>query len=223
MTRPKRRSARRCRCCLAISIPSPIRSSRISTNWWRPGRSPLLNRVKDAPKRLLDEVTRFEPASLVGDQLSAHRTGSCSIAPTASARSQLFAAADAERSRARQRLIDSARPSRALERCCAPVQALFARLDAFSAGGCSRPLTDRVEQTIAADHRSLAGRQRFSTPSTASSDTVRDVLTFAQRIQSVADRVRQLFEAFVNADEQFDAMRDELLDHRCPAPDRRRW
>ena len=41
---------------------------------------------------------------------------------------------------------------------------------------------------------------------------MRDVLAFAQRIQSVADRVRQLFEAFVNADTQFDAWRDELLD-----------
>jgi hypothetical protein len=43
-------------------------------------------------------------------------------------------------------------------------------------------------------------------------DTVRDVLAFVQRIQSVANRVQQLFEAFVDADQQFDAWRDELLD-----------
>jgi hypothetical protein len=170
----------------------------------------LLNRVKDAPKRLLDEVTRFEPASLVGDQLSAPYRQLLDRADSFSA-SQLFAAADAELSRARQRLIDSARPSRALEPLRAPVQALFARLDAFSAEALLAPLTDRVEQTIAQIIEASPVDEILDAINGVF-DTVRDVLTFAQRIQSVADRVRQLFEAFVNADEQFDAWRDELLD-----------
>ena len=57
------------------------------------------NRVKDAPKRLLDEVKRFEPAALVGDQLSApyrqlldradsFRRRSCSPPPTPSWRAR---------------------------------------------------------------------------------------------------------------------------------------
>jgi hypothetical protein len=170
----------------------------------------LLNRVKDAPKQLLDGLTRFEPAALVGDQLSApyrellDRAGGFSAA-------QLFAAADAELARARQRLVQTARPSRALEPLRAPVQELFARLDAFSAEALLEPLTERVEQTIAQIIEASPVDEILDAINGVF-DTVRDVLTFAQRIQSVADRIRQLFEAFVDADAQFDAWRDELLD-----------
>ena len=170
----------------------------------------LLNRVKDAPKRLLDEVKRFEPAALVGDQLGAPYRQLLDQADGFSA-SQLFAAADAELARARQRLLDTARPSRALEPLRAPVQQLFARLDAFSAEALLAPLTDQVEQTVARIIEASPVDEILGAINGVF-DTVRDVLAFAQRIQSVADRVRQLFEAFVNADAQFDAWRDELLD-----------
>lgn len=170
----------------------------------------LLNRVKDAPKKLLDEVKRFEPASLVGDQLSAPYRQLLDRADGFDA-SKLFAAADAELSRARQRLIDTARPSRALEPLRAPVQQLFAKLDAFSAEALLKPLTDKVEQTIAQIIEASPVDEILDTINGVF-DTVRDVLTFAQRIQSVADRVRQLFEAFVTAEQQFDEWRDELLD-----------
>jgi hypothetical protein len=170
----------------------------------------LLNSVKDAPKRLLDEVKRFEPAALVGDQLSAPYRQLLDRADGFSA-SQLFAAADAELARARQRLVDTARPSRALEPLRAPVQQLFAKLDAFSAEALLAPLTGKVEEAIARVIEASPVDEILGAINGVF-DTVRDVLTFAQRIQSVADRVRQLFEAFVNADEQFDAWRDELLD-----------
>ena len=159
----------------------------------------VLNRVKDAPKQLLDEVKRFEPAALVGDQLSVRRTGSCSTSADSFSASQLFAAADAELARARQRLIDTARPSRALEPLRAPVQELFARLDAFSAEALLAPLTEKVEQTIAQIIEASPVDEILGAINGVF-DTVRDVLAFVQRIQSVADRVRQLFEAFVNAD-----------------------
>jgi methyl-accepting chemotaxis protein len=170
----------------------------------------LLNRVKDAPKRLLDEVQRFEPASLVGDQLGGPYRQLLDRADGFSA-SQLFAAADAELARARQRLLDTARPSRALEPLRAPVQELFARLDAFSAEALLAPLTDRVEQTIAQIIEASPVDEILGAINGVF-DTVRDVLTFAQRVQTVADRVRQLFEAFVTSDQQFDAWRDDLLD-----------
>jgi hypothetical protein len=169
----------------------------------------LLNRVKDAPKRLLDEVKRFEPASLVGDQLGAPYRQLLDRADGFSA-AQLFAAADAELARARQRLLDTARPSRALEPLRAPVQELFARLDAFSAEALLEPLTRQVEQTVARIIEASPVDEILGAINGVF-DTVRDVLTFAQRIQSIADRVRQLFEAFVTADQQFDAWRDELL------------
>ena len=158
----------------------------------------LLNRVKDAPKRLLDEVKRFEPAALVGDQLGAPYRQLLDQADSFSA-SQLFAAADAELARARQRLLDTARPSRALEPLRAPVQELFARLDAFSAEALLAPLTEKVEQTIAQIIEASPVDEILGAINGVF-DTVRDVLAFAQRIQSVADRVRQLFEAFVTAD-----------------------
>jgi hypothetical protein len=169
----------------------------------------LLNRVKDAPKQLLDEVKRFEPAALVGDQLGAPYRQLLDRADSFSA-AQLFAAADAELARARQRLLDTARPSRALEPLRAPVQELFARLDAFSAEALLAPLTDKVEQTVARIIEASPVDEILGAINGVF-DSVRDVLTFAQRIQSVADRVRQIFEAFVNADAQFDAWRDELL------------
>ena len=170
----------------------------------------VLDRVKDAPQRLLDEVKRFEPVSLIGDQLSAPYRQLLDRADSFSA-SQLFAAADAELARARQRLIDTARPSRALEPLRAPVEELFAKLDAFSAEALLAPLTGQVEQTIAQIIEASPVDEILDAINGVF-DTVRDVLTFAQRIQSVADRVRQLFEAFVNADQQFDQWRDELLD-----------
>ena len=169
----------------------------------------LLNRVKDAPKKLLDEVKRFEPASLVGDQLGAPYRQLLDRADSFDA-TQLFAAADAELARARQRLLDTARPSRALEPLRAPVQELFARLDAFSAEALLAPLTDKVEQTIAQIIEASPVDEILGVINGVF-DSVRDVLTFAQRIQSVADRVRQIFQAFVNAEAQFDAWRDELL------------
>jgi hypothetical protein len=169
----------------------------------------VLNRVKDAPQRLLDEVKRFEPAALVGDQLSGPYRQLLDRADSFSA-SQLFAAADTELARARQRLIDTARPSRALEPLRAPVQALFARLDAFSAEALLAPLTGQVEEAIARIIEASPVDEILGAINGVF-DTIRDVLTFAQRIQSVANRVRQLFEAFVDADEQFDAWRDELL------------
>jgi hypothetical protein len=169
----------------------------------------VLNRVKDAPKRLLDEVKRFEPASLVDDQLSAPYRQLLDRADSFSA-SQLFAAADAELVRARRRLIDTARPSRALDPLRAPVNELFARLDAFSAEALLAPLTQQVEQAVARIVEASPVDEILDTINGVF-DQIRDVLTFAQRIQSVANRIRQLFETFVNADQQFDAWRDEVL------------
>jgi hypothetical protein len=169
----------------------------------------LLNGVKDAPRRLLDEVERFEPAALVGDQLSAPyrvllaRAGGFSAAT-------LFAAADAELERARRRLVQTARPGRALEPLRAPLQQLFARLDAFSASALLGPLTAEVERTIA---RIVEGSPVDEVLGAVNGvfDTARDVLAFAQRIRAVADRVRQVFEALAEADAQLDAWRDEVL------------
>ena len=42
-------------------------------------------------------------------------------------------------------------------------------------------------------------------------DTVRDVLDFIKKIQSVADRIHELFDALTNADAQLDAWRDGVL------------
>jgi hypothetical protein len=169
----------------------------------------LLNRVKDAPKVLLDEVKRFAPAALVGDRLSAPyrtllaRTGTFSAAA-------LFAAADAELERARRRLVQTARPGRTLESLRPPLQQLFAKLDAFSASTLLAPLTDEVERTIV---RIVAASPVDEILDAVNGvfDTVRDVLAFAERIRAVADGVRQVFEAFADADAQLDAWRDEVV------------
>jgi hypothetical protein len=173
------------------------------------GPSAVLAGVKDAPKRLLDGVKRFEPAALVGDRLSApYRTLLDHADGFAAA--QLFAAADTELERARRRLLQTGKPGRALEPLRAPLQQLFARLDAFSPSALLDPLTKQVEQTIAhivdaspVDEALGAVNGVF--------DSVREILSFVQRIQSVANRIGQLFDAFANADAQLDAWRDGLL------------
>jgi hypothetical protein len=169
----------------------------------------LLSSVKDAPRRLLDEIERFEPAALIGDRLSAPYRALLDRADQFEA-STLFAGADAELERARRRLLQTARPGRALEPLREPVQQLLARLDEFSATALLAPLTQRVEETIAqivdaspVDEILAAINGVF--------DAVREVLTLAERIQSVAARIGQLFDALANADAQLDAWRDGLL------------
>lgn len=169
----------------------------------------VLNSVKDAPKRLLDEIKRFEPASLVGDRLSAPYRELLDRADGFEA-SQLFAAADAELERARRRLLQTASPGRALEPLRAPVQQLFAKLDSFSAEALLAPLTQKVEETIA-QIIDASPVDEILGAINGVFDAVRDVLTFAQRIQSVANRVAQIFDALANADAHLDAWRDELL------------
>lgn len=170
----------------------------------------VLASVKDAPKRLLDEVKRFEPAALVGDRLSAPYRALLDRADSFEA-AQLFAAADAELERARRRLLQTASPGRALEPLRAPVQQLFAKLDEFSPSALLAPLTDKVEQTIAQIVEASPVDEILGAINGVF-DAVRDVLTFAQRIQSVAERIAQLFDAFANADAQLDAWRDDVLD-----------
>lgn len=169
----------------------------------------LLNTIKDAPKQVLDQVKQFEPAALVGDQLSApyrallDRAGQFKGA-------QLFAAADKELGSARQRLLQTANPGRALEPLRAPVQELFAKLDAFSPSALLKPLTDKVEQTVAQIIDASPVDEVLDAVNGVF-DAVNEVLDFVKKIQSVADRIGQVFDALANSDAQLDAWRDELL------------
>lgn len=169
----------------------------------------VLQSVKDAPKRLLDQIQQFNPAALIGDQLSGPYRELLARADDFEA-SKLFAAADAELERARRRLLESARPSRALDPLRAPVQQLFGKLDAFSAAALLAPLTDKLEETVdqiieasPVDEVLAAVNGVFA--------AVRDVLSFLERIQSVASRVERLFTAFARADVELDAWRDRVL------------
>ena len=169
----------------------------------------VLASVQDAPQKLLDEIKRFEPAALVGDQLAApYRTLLASAGKFKAA--QLFAAADSELTNARRRLQQTASPGRALQPLRAPLQQLFAKLDAFSPAALLAPLTQAVQETIAHIVDASPVDEILATINGVF-DSVREVLNFAQRIQSVADRVRQLFDALANADAQLDAWRDGLL------------
>jgi len=169
----------------------------------------VLASVKDAPKRVLDEAKRFEPAALVGDQLSAPYRALLDRAGKFKA-AQLFAAADAELERARQRLLHTANPGRALEPLRAPVQQLFAKLDAFSPSALLQPLTDKVQQTVA-QIIDASPVDEILGAINGVFDAVNDVLDFVKKIQSVANRIGQVFDALANADAQLDAWRDGLL------------
>jgi hypothetical protein len=166
--------------------------------------------VKDAPKRLLDEVKRFEPVALIGDKLSTPYRKLVDQADGFEA-TKLFSAADAELQRSRQRLVQTASPSRALEPLGAIVQQLFAKLDAFKPSALLDPLTQKVEET-AAQIIDASPVDEILGEINGVFDSVRDVLGFVQQIQSVATRIGQIFAALANADAQLDAWRDALLD-----------
>jgi phage-related protein len=165
--------------------------------------------VKDAPKRLLDEVKRFEPAALIGDKLSTPYRALVHSAEGFGA-AKLFAAADAELQKSRQLLLQTASPSRALAPLSASVQQLFAKLDAFKPSALLDPLTEKVEQTVA-QIIEASPVDEILAEINGVFDAVRDVLTFVQRIESVGTRIGQLFDSLANADAQLDAWRDELL------------
>lgn len=169
----------------------------------------LLTSVKDAPKQILDSIKRFEPAALIGDQLAAPyrtlvaRANGFKVA-------QLFAAAEGELASVRRRLQQTANPARALEPLRAPLTALSAKLDTFSPAALLTPLTQAVESTIA-QIVDAAPVDEILGAINGVFASVRDVLTFAQKIQSVADRVQRLFAAFAAADSQLDSWRDGVL------------
>jgi len=169
----------------------------------------VLSQVKDVPKRLLDEVKRFNPAALIGDQLSAPYRALLDQADGFEA-AQLFEAAEAELSRARQRLIDAARPSRALEPLRAPIDELFGKLDAFSPSALLDPLTSKVEETVAQIIEASPVDEVLGAINGVF-DAVRDVLSFVERIRSIANRIAELFAAFSDSEAQLNAWRDALL------------
>ena len=165
--------------------------------------------VKDAPKRLLDQVKRFEPAALIGDRLSTPYRALVDRADGFGA-AKLFDAADAELKRSRQLLLQTASPSRALKPLSAAVQQIFAKLDAFKPSALLDPLTHKVEETVA-QIIDASPVDEILAEINGVFDAVRDVLGFVQRIQSVATRIGQVFDALANADAQLDTWRDELL------------
>jgi hypothetical protein len=165
--------------------------------------------IKDAPKRLLDEVKRFEPASLIGDQLSKPYQALVDRADSFDA-AKLFSAAEAELQRGQKRLLQTASPSRALAPLTASAQQLFAKLDAFKPSALLDPLTEKVEETVA-QIIDASPVDEILGEINGVFDTVRDFLDFVQRIQSIATKIGQLFDGLANADAQFDAWRDELL------------
>ncbi len=173
------------------------------------GPTAVLRRVKDAPQRLLDQVRRFEPAAMIGDRLSAPYRDLLARADDFDA-ARLFAAADAELERARQRLLRTVRPGRALEPLRAPVQQLLSTLETFSAAALLDPLTSKVEETVARIVEASPVDEILGAIDGVF-DAVRDILAFAEQIRSVSTRIGQLFDALADADVQVDAWRDHVL------------
>lgn len=169
----------------------------------------VVSRVKDAPKRLLDEIKRFEPATLIGDRLSTPYRDLLDRADGFEA-VKLFAEADAALQGGRQRLLQTASPGRALAPLTATVQQLFTKLDEFKPSALLDPLTEKVEQTVA-QIIDASPVDEILGEINGVFDAVRDILNFVQRIGSIATRIGELFDAFANADAQLDAWRDELL------------
>ncbi len=172
------------------------------------GPIPLLEAIKDAPQQIVDVLNNFDPATLIGDSLSAPFqeliTEIEAFEPAT-----LFHPVAAEIENFKQRLRDNVRPGDLLDPLIRMHDQILLDLDGFTPGDIIAPVNDALTQAVA--------RITDSIPVTDIFDEIQSVIDDIERILGtggVADsilqfigRLRDYLVPFVNAT---DAIAEQL-------------
>jgi hypothetical protein len=174
------------------------------------GPVPLLEMVRLQPQRLLAQVRRFEPATLVGDMLSqpydALLTQMQAFRP-----SQLFVPVQQELDHLKDRLRANVNPGHALGPLERPFEELIQVFDRLDPDELIRPLEEMLTGVIHEILEALPADESFDQINVALRQ-IRQVVNIGDGVVALLRRVRDLLNGFADAPGQVDAWLDSILD-----------
>jgi hypothetical protein len=174
------------------------------------GPVPILEQVRDAPAQLLETVRNFDPASLIGEQLTAPFQ-EVVRAMEQFVPSELLAPVETELESLKQRLRATASPGQAVKALEAPFAELRAAFDGFDPTTIVRPIDDALSAAMERLVAVLPVDETFAVIDEAVS-AVRRVINTANGVVALIRRVRVMAGGLLNARPQLEAWVDEVLD-----------
>jgi hypothetical protein len=177
----------------------------------------LVARIKQEPARLLEHVTQFEPARLIGDPLNAPFE-SLIRELEAFRPSELLRPLDDALAEFRQTLLRSASPSIALAPLDAPFAEVTAALGRLDPQQLTQPIEDALSETIDRLMSVLPVQDLFDTID-AVLNAVRRALNTSDGVVALLRRVHGIVEALGTAEADLQSWIDEVLDKIEQVPD----
>jgi hypothetical protein len=174
------------------------------------GPVPILENVREQPRRLLDRVRGFEPAVLVGDALAKPYRELLSEMERFEP-SRLLDPVETELEKLKQRLRTEANPGAPIQRLEQPFTQLVQAFDRLSPDDLVQPLEQAVTAAIDAILDALPVEEAFDQVETVVG-AVEAVTTFAERLAGLLEELRDLLQGLVGSREQVESWLDSALD-----------
>jgi hypothetical protein len=173
------------------------------------GPAPLLDAVKDQPKKLLDQAKNFEPAKLLGDAISKpyqQLLGQMGAFKP----SQLLAPVSAELAQLKDRLKRNASPGIALQPLEAPFNELLAAFDQLHPEDLTKPLDDALHKVVDTVLKVVPADAVFAQVDQVLK-RVHDVITIGTSFASMLGKAHDLLAGLADPKTQLDAWLASIL------------
>ncbi len=181
------------------------------------GPLPLLKKVQTQPRKLLDKVREFEPAKLVGDELSepyqALLTQMDAFKP-----SGLLAPVNAELDKLKDRLNQTADPGKLIEPLETPFNQLVANFDKFKPEDLVEPINTAISATVN-QLIDVLPVDEILNQIDAILKNIEDVIKFGEKITSVFEKINQLLSDLSDSENQLNSWKNSILDKAAAIAD----
>ncbi len=170
----------------------------------------VLEQIRDQPARVLDAVRAFDPASLIGDDLSAPFEDMVR-AMEQFRPSELLEPVETELESLKERLRSAARPGLALAALEGPFEQLRQAFDSFDPDAILAPIDEALSGAMERLLAILPVDETFDVVDEALSG-IRRVIETAQDTVALVRRVREMMNGLLDVRTQLDDWVDEVLD-----------
>lgn len=174
------------------------------------GPVPLLQSIADKPQELLDSVRRFDPATLIGDQLSSPFQGLIAQMEQFQP-SNLLEPVNGELQKLKTRLAELANPGAALTPLEQPFQGLLQAFDQLDPDALIEPLNNAIQAVVDQLLAVLPTAALFDQVDGVLA-TLQEVTAFGQSVAALVEKLGSLLQIFQNSRQKLESWIDAILD-----------